>query len=217
MKKQDKEFIPALGYNWLTKFYDMSIKITMPEKKFRHKLIDFLNPQENEQILEFGFGTGQNLILAANKNNAVSYVGLDIDPKVKFIAEQKLKKNNLDIKLNLYDGNLFPYVDNSFDKVFSSLVFHQLDKSTKKSCLAEIYRVLKPGGEIIIGDWGKAKSKLMRVSFYLVQMLDGFKTTSDNVNGLIPEYMVNAGFKNVTEIDYINTKIGSYCYYTGVK
>jgi ubiquinone/menaquinone biosynthesis C-methylase UbiE len=195
----------------------MSIKITMPEKKFRHKLIDFLNPQENEQILEFGFGTGQNLILAANKNNAVSYVGLDIDPKVKFIAEQKLKKNNLDIKLNLYDGNLFPYVDNSFDKVFSSLVFHQLDKSTKKSCLAEIYRVLKPGGEIIIGDWGKAKSKLMRVSFYLVQMLDGFKTTSDNVNGLIPEYMVNAGFKNVTEIDYINTKIGSYCYYTGVK
>lgn len=217
MKKQDKEFIPALGYNWLTNFYDTTIKLTMPEKKFRNKLIDYLNPQKGEQILEFGFGTGQNLILAANKNNAVSYVGLDIDPKVKFIAEQKLKKNNLDIKLNLYDGNLFPYVDNSFDKVFSSLVFHQLDKSTKKSCLAEINRVLKPGGKIIIGDWGKAKSKRMRISFYLVQMLDGFKTTSDNVNGLMPEYMNNAGFKNVSEIDYINTKIGSYCYYAGVK
>lgn len=217
MKKQDKEFIPALGYNWLTNFYDATIKLTMPEKKFRGKLMDCLNPQKGEQILEFGFGTGQNLILAANKNSAVSYVGLDIDPKVKFIAEQKLKKNNLDIKLNLYDGNLFPYVDNSFDKVFSSLVFHQLDKSTKKSCLAEINRVLKPGGKIIIGDWGKAKSKRMRISFYLVQMLDGFKTTSDNVNGLMPEYMINAGFKNVSEIDYINTKIGSYCYYTGVK
>lgn len=217
MKKQDKVFIPALGYNWLTNFYDATIKLTMPEKKFRGKLINYLNPQKGEQILEFGFGTGQNLILAANKNSASKFVGLDIDPKVKFIAEQKLKKNNSDIKLNLYDGNLFPYVDNSFDKVFSSLVFHQLDKNTKKSCLAEINRVLKPGGEIIIGDWGKAKSKRMRISFYLVQMLDGFKTTSDNVNGLMPEYMINAGFKNVTEIDYINTKIGSYCYYIGVK
>ena len=48
-------------------------------------------------------------------------------------------------------------------------------------------------------------------------MLDGFKTTSDNVNGLMPEYMKKSGFKNVSEIDYINTKIGSYCYYTGVK
>ncbi len=35
MKKQDKEFIPALGYNWLTNFYDATIKLTMPEKKFR--------------------------------------------------------------------------------------------------------------------------------------------------------------------------------------
>ena len=77
--------------------------------------------------------------------------------------------------------------------------------------------MLKSDGKIIIGDWGKAKSKFMRFTFYIVQMLDGFKITSDNVNGLMPEYMKKSGFKNVSEIDYINTKIGSYCYYTGVK
>uniref|UniRef100_UPI00404B928F class I SAM-dependent methyltransferase n=1 Tax=Gelidibacter sp. TaxID=2018083 RepID=UPI00404B928F len=216
-KKEDKQFIPALGYNWLTSFYDATIKLTMPEKKFRSKLINYLNPQESEQILEFGFGTGQNLIIANNQNNNAHYVGLDIDPKVKYIAEEKFKKIGLKIKLDLYDGNHFPYADNTFDKVFSSLVFHQLDKSSKKSCLAEINRVLKPDGEIIIGDWGKAKSTFMRFTFYIVQVLDGFKATSDNVNGLMPEYMKKSGFKNVSEIDYINTKIGSYCYYTGVK
>lgn len=217
VNKKNKPFIPALGYNWLTGFYDFTIKITMPEKKFRDKLIQLLNPNDSEQILEFGFGTGQNLILAHQKNNHSNLVGLDIDPKVKQIAEYKLKQKNIDIPLDLHDGNAFPYLDNKFDKIFSSLVFHQLDRNTKMSCLNEIFRTLKPGGKLVIGDWGKPKSKRMRWLFYLVQILDGFKTTTDNVKGLLPGFMANAGFKNVTEVDYINTKIGTYCYYLAEK
>ena len=45
-----KDFIPALGYNWLTGLYDLTIKLTMPERKFRTKLIDILNPKNNESI-----------------------------------------------------------------------------------------------------------------------------------------------------------------------
>lgn len=212
-----KQYIPALGYNWLTPFYDIAIKLTMPEKKFRQELINYLSPEKGQQILEFGFGTGQNLILAMQKQPDSSYIGLDIDPKVKYIAEKKFKEIDVAIKLDLYDGTIFPYADNTFDKIFSSLVFHQLDKDTKNSALSEIYRVLKPSGELIIGDWGKAKSRLMRVLFYIVQLLDGFKTTSDNVNGLMPGYMIKAGFEDVEELSFINTKIGSYCYYNGKK
>ncbi len=54
--KEKKEFIPALGYNWLTSFYDLTIKLTMPEKKFRTLLIDELDPKNGETILEFGYG-----------------------------------------------------------------------------------------------------------------------------------------------------------------
>ena len=89
----------------------------------------------------------------------------------------------------MYDGNTLPFEDKSFDKVYSSLVFHQLDSVTKLKCLLEINRILKPEGELIIGDWGKAKTKWMRFSFYLVQLLDGFKTTNDNVNGLMIKYI----------------------------
>ncbi|WP_211047391.1 class I SAM-dependent methyltransferase [Lutibacter sp. B1] len=133
------------------------------------------------------------------------------------MQKRSLEKKEIEIRLDLYDGTVFPYKDNTFDKIVSSLVFHQLDKQTKNSCLNEIFRVLKPNGELIIGDWGEAKSKLMRIRFYIVQLLDGFKTTKDNVEGLIPNYMINAGFKNVEELSYINTKIGSYCYYKGNK
>lgn len=79
---EQQKYIPALGYDFLTAYYDLAIKITMPEKKFRALLIDELNPQDNETILEFGFGTGQNLILAKNKNPNTKYIGVDIDPKV---------------------------------------------------------------------------------------------------------------------------------------
>jgi ubiquinone/menaquinone biosynthesis C-methylase UbiE len=212
-----KEFIPALGYNWLTAYYDLAIKLTMPEKKFRNRLIEFVNPKIDEKILEFGFGTGQNLVIGKLKNANTEFTGLDIDPKVKKIAAHHLKSKNLEIPLVLYDGDSFPFDSNTFDKVYSSLVFHQLDTSVKKHCLKEINRVLKPKGLLIIGDWGKPKSKLQRFLFYFVQLLDGFKTTQENVEGKLPDYMTDSGFNKVSEIDYINTKIGTYCYYRGLK
>jgi len=214
---KSKTYIPALGYNWLTNFYDLAISITMPEKRFRTKLIDLVNPLEGEKILEFGFGTGENLILGVNRNSNVQFKGLDIDPKVKRIAEKKFKANSIDVRLDIYNGGKFPYQNNAFDKVFSSLVFHQLDAKTKESSLNEIHRILKPNGVLIIGDWGKPRSKMMRIMFYFVQILDGFATTKDNVDGKLPTYVEKSGFMDVVETGYINTKIGTYCYYKGIK
>jgi len=96
-------------------------------------------------------------------------------------------------------------------------VFHQLDAKTKESSLNEIHRILKPNGVLIIGDWGKPKSKMMRIMFYFVQILDGFATTKDNVDGKLPTYVEKSGFMDVVETGYINTKIGTYCYYKGIK
>lgn len=216
MTKQ-KNFIPALGYNWLTGLYDLTIKLTMPEKKFRTKLIDILEPKDDESILEFGFGTGQNIILAQQRNRKTKFTGVDIDPKVKEIAQNKKNNHGVTLNLDLYDGKTFPYADNSFDKVFSSLVFHHLDRETKLSSLKEIHRVLKPNGQLIIGDWGQAKSKIKRIAFYAVQIFDGFNTTNDNVNGLLPKYIKQSGFKYVAEIDFINMTIGTYSYYRATK
>lgn len=48
-------------------------------------------------------------------------------------------------------------------------------------------------------------------------MLDGFKTTNGNVNGLMLQFISQAEFQNVTEADYINTAIGTYSYYSAQK
>ena len=210
-------FIPALGYAWLTSLYDLTIQLTMPEKKFRSRLVDELSPLDGEQILEFGYGTGQNLILVHQRNARVHLTGVDIDPKARQIALTKISKRNLSIQLDLYDGKTFPYPDAAFDKVVSSLVFHQLPRQTKLLCLREIHRVLKPTGKLVIGDWGKAKSPAMRTAFYLVQLLDGFATTTDNVQGRLPDFISQAGFHSISEIGYINTGLGTYSYYQATK
>jgi ubiquinone/menaquinone biosynthesis C-methylase UbiE len=214
---EQKKYIPALGYDFLTAYYDMAIKITMPEKKFRRLLVEEINPQENEHILEFGFGTGQNLLLVHKTNPKTKLEGLDIDPKVKAIAEHKLAKNNIEIPLHLYNGSVLPFADNSFNKVYSCLVFHQLDAETKLNCLKELHRVMKPNGKLIIADWGKAQNKLMRLTFGLVQLLDGFKTTNDNVKGLMPDFISKADFENVVISKSINTAIGTFSYFKAIK
>jgi ubiquinone/menaquinone biosynthesis C-methylase UbiE len=214
---EQQKYIPALGYDFLTVYYDLAIKLTMPEKKFRGLLIDELNPQNNETILEFGFGTGQNLILAKKQNPITKFIGVDIDPKVRKIAIHKLENQNITVDLDLYNGVKLPYQDNQFDKIYSCLVFHQLDAETKLNCLKELHRVLKPNGKLIIADWGKAQNKLMRFAFGFVQLLDGFKTTNDNVKGFMPTFITNAGFSNVTTIKSINTIIGTFSYFIATK
>ena len=210
-----KEYIPALGYDQLTGFYDTMIRWTMPETAFRGKLMDWIAPKTGEKILEFGFGTGQNLLLGYQTMPTAEWFGLDIDPKVAVIAQRKLEQYQPILKL--YDGGVFPFEDNSFDKIFSSLVFHQLDTATKKHCLKELYRILKPNGQLVIGDWGKPSSRMQRWRFYAVQLLDGFKTTQANVMDKLPEFIKETGFQMVETVDFINTKIGTYAYYRGKK
>ena len=68
---------------------------------------------------------------------------------------------------------------------------------------------MKPGGELHIADWCKAKNAFMRGAFYLVQILDGFETTTDNVKGLLPKYIEEAGFEDVKETRFFNTAFGT--------
>lgn len=214
-KKQD--YIPALGYDSLSNFYDCMIRWTMPEEKFRKRLVEQVAVQPREKILEFGFGTASQTILLQQQTSDAQIIGVDIDPKIRELALEKLKKTGLKIQLDLYDGKSLPYSDASFDKVVSSLVFHQLTTVQKLNRLKELHRVLKPGGQIHIGDWGKAKHFGMRLAFLLVQCLDGFKTTNDNVIGLLPDFLETAGFDHVFETSFLNTGLGTFSFYKGQK
>ena len=91
-----------------------------------------------------------------------------------------------------YAENL-PLSDNSVDVVYSSLVFHHLPNDIKKKAIDEMYRVLKPGGQVVIADLGESRNKFLARLFCLFTK---FQYLKGNLAGLIPQYLNEAGFKN---------------------
>ena len=74
---------------------------------------------------------------------------------------------------------------NSVDTVVSSLVLHQCPLPMKRAILASVYEVLKPGGKVVIADFGLQRTALMRLAFRIVQLADGKEDTQPNADGVL--------------------------------
>lgn len=212
-----KDYVPALSFRWLTRFYDVLIGLGMPERRMRGRLVEVLAPAPGENILEFGCGTASNLIVLKQRHADAFVSGIDVDPEVLEIARTKLARSGIEAALVLYDGGQLPQSDASLDAVFTLLVFHHLTVAQKKLALSEIHRVLKPGGRFVLADWGRQRNPLLRAGFFLVQLLDGFETTRSNARGMVPGLIEEAGFQGLREADHMVTPLGKITYWAAQK
>lgn len=199
MTKDRDEYIPALSYDWLTRFYDPLIRITMRELAFKRHLVRQARIGEASRVLDLGCGTATLTILIKRAHPGAEVVGLDGDPKILDIARSKIARAGLDIILNHAMAYNMPYPDASFDRVLSSLVFHHLTREKKRRALEDVIRILRPGGELHVADWGKPQNFIMQIASMPLRLFDGSETTSDNVNGLLPDLFRQAGFEDVQE------------------
>ncbi len=209
-------YVPALRYRWLTRWYDALMASVFPETRVRLALIESADIHLGQRILDFGVGTASLSILLKKIHPVPELVGVDVDPEVLRIARQKMEKSGVYMEVEQYDGNILPFADRHFDRVVTCLVLHHLDPEQKRQSLREIRRVLKPGGSLHVADWGRPSNWRMRLAFYLVQLLDGFKTTTENVQGRLPEIFQQAGFVNIRELGKVDTVFGTMRIYVAV-
>lgn len=207
-------YIPALRYHWLTKFYDLLLGITFPEKKIKKALIEQAKFNAGERVLDFGTGTATLSMMIKRQFPGIKIIGADVD---KSILEIAAKKTGAGIELIHYDGSHLPLPGESIDKVVSSLVFHHISTENKEIILAEIFRILRPGGELHIADFGKAINFYERVAFGIFRRMDGEENTRVNSRGLLPKFIMRAGFVNVRETKYFNTLFGTIKLISAVK
>jgi ubiquinone/menaquinone biosynthesis C-methylase UbiE len=209
MAKPQTPYIPALSYDWLTKFYDPLIKWGMQEDTFKNTLIEQAQIKEGFKLLDIGCGTATLTILIKQQHPSSDVYGIDGDDNILTIAQEKVANSGLTVNLRKAMAYQLPYPDNYFDRIFSSLVFHHLTTENKEQAFREILRVLKPNGEFHLADWDKGQNLLMKIASLTVQLLDGFQTTADNFQGRLQKLIVSSGFKKVERTKQFMTVLGT--------
>ncbi|MEO6473395.1 MAG: class I SAM-dependent methyltransferase [Aeromicrobium sp.] len=203
----DQRFVPAAGFKSLTRFYDLGILLTMREGQWRPLLAERATQDDPATIVDVGCGTG-TLTIAIAAQTPAKVVGIDGDPAILELARRKQGAERVEWRQGLADS--LPFADDSVDCVVSTLVMHHLPRDTKVASLDEMARILRPGGTLLIADWGKPHGPVTRAAFFGLQLLDGFATTADNVNGMLPGFIVEAGFVGLQRIERIRTVAGSF-------
>lgn len=212
-----ERYIPALAYRWLTPIYDPVVRLSTRESAFKKALIEQAALLPGQRVLDLACGTATLTIAGKQNQPGAEITGLDGDPEILERARAKAAAAGVDLRFDHALSHQMPYPDDGFEVVLSSLFFHHLDREAKLATLREVHRVLKPGGKLHVADWGKASNPLMRALFFLVQLLDGFETTADNVAGRLPEFMRQSGFDNVSEQRHFATPLGTISLYAAQK
>jgi SAM-dependent methyltransferase len=134
------------------------------------QLIDHLNLQPGQQVLEIGCGTGETLVRLALIGD-VHVTGADVLPEMLRVARRRLRWTGLQGRTRTVAvevGAALPFSDNSYDRVLTESVLGFQDAVPARKLLAEIFRVLKPGGLYVANEavWKPSVSDDLVASIY---------------------------------------------------
>lgn len=209
-----RDYVPALHFDWLTPWYDRFMARLYPEARIKEDLIAQAHLQPEQRVLDLGCGTATLTLLIKKAQPTADVYGLDVDAGVLHIARRKARDAGTDISLHWGTATQLPYGDENFDHVFASLMLHHLDREDKQRALNEIFRVLKPGGQFHVTDFGKPTN----LSGYLVSLMTRwFEEIDDPIRGLLPTLISEAGFRSVDETACYSTVSGTLRSYRASK
>jgi len=146
-----REYIPGLGKHFLMPLYDAAHHV-FGLRAIHREMITLAGLRDGQRVLDVGCCTGNLLRTTGKLYPEVELVGLDPDHKALARAGRKARRAGVDMRLDRGFAQELPYPDGSFDRVFSSLMLHHLDGTSKDALFAEVTRVLRPGGVLILAD-----------------------------------------------------------------
>jgi ubiquinone/menaquinone biosynthesis C-methylase UbiE len=152
MSNVPRTYLPAAGHNWALPLYDPLTKLLGADQA-RRALIAQAALQPNHRVLDIGCGTGTLALLTKRLHPSIDIVGLDPDPMALARASRKAQRAALSIRFDRGFSDELPYPETSFDRVFSSFMFHHLEGEAKEKTLREVRRVLAPGGSLQLLDF----------------------------------------------------------------
>ena len=153
-KKQVEEMFDNISsnYDFLNHFLSFGI-----DHIWRRKTIRLMQAKNPKVILDVATGTGDLAFAAYKKLNPDKIIGLDLSNGMLEVGRNKIRKKNLEDKLEFIQGDSenLPFENNFFDSVMVSFGVRNFENLSMG--LQEIFRVLKPGGNIFVLEFSKPK------------------------------------------------------------
>ncbi len=198
---------------------------------WRWRAINQLKSLQPKEILDVATGTG-DLALAMMRLNPDKVMGVDISEEMLAVGREKIRKRGLQekIELRVGDAENLPFDNNSFDAVtvsFGVRNFENLEQG-----VTELYRVLKPGGKLVVLEFSKPKRFPIKQLFgfyfkYILPTIGRLVSSDDSAYTYLPasvqafpegaaftDILIHSGFKTS---QCIELSFGICSIYTGQK
>lgn len=197
IEHRQRPFLPAAGHDLFLPLYDPLVSLLGGDRA-RKELIDQARIEPGHRVLDIGCGTGTLLLLLKRRYPTLQTVGLDPDPKALRRAGNKAKRAGVAVQLDQCFGDALPYGNSTFDRVFSSFMFHHLEEENRENTLQEAARVLKPGGSFHLFDFTGGEQGSHRL---LGRFLQSHTRLKDNNAARVLELMRRAGFSGGEKVN----------------
>ena len=165
------------------------------QAEYDKHILSLLELNSADRVLDLGCGTGVLTRMIADRlDSKVGGVSVGIDAAAKMILVAGKKRGSGNCRFEVMAAEDLSFENQSFDAVVSSLFFHHVPLDLKEKALSESFRILRPGGRLIIADmhipttWmGALVSHVSRWFFIQPQI-------GENIRGVLPSVIEGAGF-----------------------
>ncbi|MFC1851745.1 class I SAM-dependent methyltransferase [candidate division CSSED10-310 bacterium] len=185
-----------MKYKILSFFYDLvEFFFSNPETNPRHGLARLI-PDEDLQILDVCFGTGNSTLMVAKNNSKNRITGIDLSADMLQVANRKIRKQGLtNVTTFRMDALNMDIEDESFDIATSSFGLHEMEYPVMENILKEINRILKKDGRFYLVDYQLQDTAIKRFFFRVYLLLTSPSHVKDFLKYDWEAVMKECGFR----------------------
>ncbi len=207
-------------YNWFSYIYDPFVDVLFlflnggfgGERRWRELIVEWINPQPGEKILDICSGTGTlTIILGKRLAGTGEVVGIELSPAQLRIALGKEKPDGVSFIEG--DAQNIPFSDCYFDKSVICGALHELPREVRRNVLSEAYRIIRPGGKIVIIEQNKPDLKWKALLFDFMERFNPeYPTYKDLLKCGLTNEIKRVGFRiirtDTTSWEYFQIVLG---------